>query len=85
MPAAKMQLCDIVRIHCGLSSLCDVGFGDVFLDGLQAVFVGEVLGPEGFEFLLQTVVRFQQHRYISLQEIKLALQIEPAPQDQGSQ
>ena len=55
-----MQLYGMVRFHYGLTSLNNVGFCEMFLYGLKAVFMGEALGPERFDFLLQNLLRFQQ-------------------------
>ena len=52
---------------------------------MEAVFVGDILGPEGLHLLFQIVLRLQHHAYVSLQEIELTLQVKPATHDQRSQ
>jgi len=46
--------------------ICYVSFTSRLFNGLQAVFVGDAFGPERFEFLLDTVLRLQQHAHVPL-------------------
>ena len=54
----------------------------MFLDGLKAVFVGEALGPERFDLLLQTLLGLQEHIHVALKQVELSLQVEPTAHDQ---
>jgi hypothetical protein len=67
------------------TSLCDIALRNVFFDCLQAVFAREAFCLKRLKFLLKTLLALKQHGYISLQQVELALQIDPAAHNQRGQ